>query len=152
MHFVCNILLSNLSTDTAYKAFKQHVGKKDKETENNIKIQQKLWTITDIIKSLELMVLLMVECFSSFQLQFELLINMISIHILKLSMIKLAVTMAISYTLIVICLTLIEKKLLNDVVNIYFLYVCSLVAVIVSSSLLLLTVSLNLRDTFWQIF
>ena len=123
--------VSNLTNEPAYKLVKSEFVIEEDESR-----KPRLWTLKDITNDFELMIILGVECFIAYQSQLEILTNMISISLFGWSILRLAVTLAIIIIILSIFLFGVERTLLGDAKNIYFLYVLSVISIMLACNFL----------------
>ena len=150
-----------------YKSFK--VDKKDKRhktsvftNENarkDIKDNQvgttkntKLWTFKDITNQPEVMVILAVDSFLSFQCQIEILVDMFAVLVFRWSMLQLSICISVSIFFVTILLLVVEKIVVGDIRSIYFLYVLAFLSNMMANSLLGIVSTIILGQEFWQFF
>ena len=138
--------MSNLTIEPAYKLVKSEFVIKEDKQQTPIK----LWTLKDIISDFELMIILVVECFIAYQGQLQILTSIIAVSKFRLSIFCLAVTFALAAFILSIFLYVIEKTLLGDVRNIYYLYVLSFISTMFSCNLLTFNLFVDLKGKVLQ--
>ena len=102
--------------------------------------ETRLWTTQDILKDRYIVLLLSAETFAiSHYCQMELEINITAVELFHWPMTQLAILTSIVVGLSAGTLLLMQKKLMTSALNIFFLYVVSLVILVILQSLILLT-------------
>lgn len=110
------------------------------------------WTFKDVWNDPELIIIFVVESFIAYQSQLELLINMTAVFLFEWSLLRLALTLVITVAILTVALLIIEKILLVDVKNFYFLYVLAFCSIMLASSLLGITSIAEPKSVYWQTF
>lgn len=118
----------------------------------NVKPDPVQWTLKDVCKDSELIIIFVVESFIAYQSQLELVINMMAVYLFEWSILRLALTLVITVAILTFALLSIEKVLLVDVKNFYFLYVLAFCSIMLASSLLAITSVIKPKSVYWQTF
>ena len=144
--------LGNLTNEPAYEKIKYEFLDEEEREVNAGGKKPVLLSFKDIVTDPELMVILTVECFIAYQSQLEILVNMVTVSLFNWSILRLGVTLALTIIILTAMLMAAEKNLLGDGLNIYCLYVLAFISVMLSSSLLAITNTLNPQSIYWQTF
>lgn len=142
--------LHNLTQDETFDLFKDQILGDDemKDKENNEEsTNERLWTTKDIVTNKKLMFLLSTEAFLSFNyFQMDLVITMIAVKTYNWSITYFGILTGIVTFCSSILLYIVQKRLLGNGLNIYFLYNLGFVIIAFFESLLLMTSELNLKS------
>ena len=114
--------IHNLTQDKTFDFLKDQIIGDDKENDEK-STAQKLWTTKDIVTNGNLMFLLSTEAFLSFSYyQMDLIIAMTAVRTYQLTLAQFGVLTACVILLAIFILYTIQRKLLGNGLNIYFLY------------------------------
>ena len=146
--------LHNLTQDKNFDLLKDQILGNDKVKDNdNTKKSTipKLWSTKDVVTNWNLMFLLTTEAFLSFSYyQMDLVITMIAVKTYNWSIFYYGILTGIVTFCTSILLYNVQRRLLGNGLNIYFLYSLGFVLIALLESLLLMTSELNLKSFYSQ--
>ena len=132
------------------RCYYRYQKKPGKHEFNNENIE--LWTFKDVINQPELMIILTVDSFLSYQCQVEILIDTFAVLVCNWSMLQLSICTSVSIFFVTIMLLVVEKIFVGDVRSIYYLYVLAFLSNMMANSLLGIVSTITLGQEFWQFF
>ena len=141
--------LHNLTHGKTFEYLKQEILGNKAEDEEDF---QRLWSTKDIVTNWNLMFLLCTEAFLSYNFfQMDLIITMTAVKTYQLTIMQLGiltVTVSASSTFL---LYNIQKRLLGNGLNIYYLYILGFVIIALFESFMLLMWTQNLKSFYSQL-
>ena len=142
--------IHNLTQDKTFDFLKDQILGDDKENDEK-STAQKLWTTKDIVTNGNLMFLLSTEAFLSFSYyQMDLIIAMTAVKTYNWSISYFGLLTGIVTFCSSILLYNVQRRLLGNGLNIYFLYNFGFVLIALLESMLLMTSELNLKSFISQ--
>ena len=146
--------LHNLTQDETFQYLKHEIHHNNEEKTDEKatgKPSQALWNTKDILARGNLMFLLLTEAFLSYNyFQMELVIVMTAVKTYHLTVMHLGLLTGGVVVLVAVLLYNVQKRLLRDGLNIFFLYVTCFIIIALYESFLLLILNLHLTSFYSQ--
>ena len=115
--------LHNLTSDPEYPEADFDLEPKNENEQKSVK----LWTTKDILKDPYIMLLFSTDVFSMFQyFQLDIVINLTAVQYFHLTLTQLVIIVNIVLGASSVILMVVQKKLMNNALNIFFLYLYNL--------------------------
>ena len=148
--------LHNLTQDKTFDLYLKHEvlgdeAEKVKKEKTDKSKPQKLWSTIDIVRNGNVRFLIITEAFLAYSYsQIDLVITMTAVKTYQWNIIQFGVLTGVVVISTSISMYFVQKKLLGNGLNIYFLFVFCFVLISFFCSLLLLMVVLQLKSFYWQ--
>ena len=148
------LFLQNLTYDETFnKHLKYEIHSKEDEKKRNKIATDQLWNTKDIVSHGKLLLLLLTDTFLAFSFyQMDLVVIMVAVRTYHWTMFRLGLLTGGVMIFVTTFLYNVQKRLLGDGLNIFFLYVTCFAIIALYQSFLLLVLNLHLTALYSQAF